>query len=78
MIFKIIFLAVFHFLRIFEEKNRIFLKSMKNLEYNCSRHPDQKIILFGFFQQYLVPEYCWKNPKSMIFCSRGPEQLYSR
>ncbi len=49
MILKIIFLAVFHFLRIFEEKNRIFLKSMKNLEYNCSRHPDQKIILFGFF-----------------------------
>ena len=31
MIFKIIFLAVFHFLRIFEEKNRIFLKSMTKI-----------------------------------------------
>ena len=28
--------------------------------------------------EHLVPLYCWKNPKSMIFCSRVPEQLRSR
>ena len=45
---------------------------------NCSGTLEQKIILFGFFHQYLVPLYWWKNPKSMIFCSRVHEQLYSR
>ena len=27
---------------------------------------------------FLVYFLCWKNPKSMIFCSRVPEQLWSR
>ena len=30
------------------------------------------------FQHFLVYFLCWKNPKSMIFCSRVPEQLRSR
>ena len=34
--------------------------------------------IFRFFQQYRGTKYCWKNPKSMIFCSRVHEQLYSR
>ena len=48
---------------------------MTNLDRNCSGTLEQKIILFGFFQHFLVYFLCWKNPKSMIFCSRVPEQL---
>ena len=34
--------------------------------------------IFFFLKKYGGTKYCWKNPKSMIFCSRVPEQLYSR
>ena len=51
---------------------------MTNLDRNCSGTLEQKIILFGFFQQYRGTKCCWKNPKSMIFCSRVPIQLRSR
>ena len=51
---------------------------MTNLDHNCSCQLEQKNILFRFFHQYTIPVHWWKNAKSMIFCSRWHEQLWSR
>ena len=50
----------------FWRKKSNFLKSMTNLGHYCTGHLEEKSYI-SFF--------CWKNPKSMIFCSRVPEQL---
>ena len=54
-----------HFLWIFEEKNPIFLKVWPTLG-TIAQATWRKNHIFRFF--------CWKNPKSMIFCSRWPMQ----
>ena len=48
---------------------------MTNLEYNCSCTLEQKIILFGFFQHFLVYFLCWKIAKTHFFCSRWPVEV---
>ena len=56
---------------------------MTNLYDNCSGTLEQKIILFGFFQQYLVPLYngqnkfyAWSHVKILLFSSIIMVQFY--
>jgi len=72
MIFKIFFLIFFHFLRIFEKKYPIFLKSMTKIA--PLPQPNFAIWLrfLTIFRVSVPPVTSRKIAKSVIFCSSWP------
>ena len=70
MIFKIIFLAVFHFLRIFEEKNRIFLKSMTKIAPFPQPNFAKWLRFLTIFWKSWPPGTSRKIAESMKYCFR--------
>ena len=72
MIFKIFFLLFFHFLRIFEKKYPIFLKSMTKIA--PLQQPNFAIWLrfLTIFREDWPHESSRKIAKSVIFCSSWP------
>ena len=72
MIFKIIFLIFFNFLRIFEKKYPIFLKSMTKIAPFPQPNFSIWLRFLTIFHQPWTPGPWWKIAKSVIFCSSWP------
>ena len=72
MIFKIFFLIFFHFLRIFEKKYPIFLKSMIKIAPFPQPNFAKWLWFLTIFHQPWTPGPWWKIAKSVIFCSSWP------
>ena len=72
MIVKIIFLIFFNFLRIFEKKYPIFLKSMTKIAPLPQPNFSIWLRFLTIFHQPWTPGPWWKIAKSVIFCSSWP------